>query len=198
MNPYLYDTGWKFNIVRLRADITEILKQYPIPGTDVAFQGDNYRCNRISLVHEPGNPDPIYAGRQLFTYTCGEKNENLVEHESESIFTEFNQEFKHMYVYEVYKEMQCRLNNIGRVRLIRLNPGQQYPWHKDDKTVRYHIAIKTNPKCFMYVQEPYAKYQIPANGSVWSLDTSISHKAENLGNTSRYHLVFGTLGDNQS
>ena len=189
MNPYLYNSGWNFDIVRLQADIFEILKRYPIPGSALSFQGDHYKCNRISLVHEPGNPDPIYAGRQLFKYAADYK---IVELESESNFTEFNKEFRHMYVYEVYQKMQHRLKNtLGRARIIQINPGQRYIWHKDDSTLRYHIAIKTNPKCLMFVKEPYLEQHIPANGDVWILDTSVLHKAENLGEEPRYHLIFG-------
>lgn len=189
MNPYLYNTGWNFDIVRLQADISEILERYPIPGSHLAYQGDIRNCNRISLVHEPGNPDPVYAGRQLFDYV------NACEvnpRESESNFTEFNAEFKHMYVYEVYKELQDRLNNtLGRARIIRMKPRQQYPWHTDDATLRYHIAIETNPECSLYIQKSYYQQHIPANGDVWILDTAALHRADNLGVTVRDHLVFG-------
>ncbi len=171
----------------------EILKRYPIPGTDLSFRGDIHKGNRISLVHEPGNPDPVYAGRQLFDYVS---EFSVNTRELESNFTEFNEEFKHMYVYEVYKELQDRLNNtIGRVRIIQMGSQQHYAWHTDDATLRYHIAIKTNPRCFIYVQDPYHKQHIPADGDVWVLDTAVLHKADNLGRGPRYHLIFGTLGD---
>lgn len=191
MNPYLYNTGWNFDIARLKADVFEILKRYPIPGTDLSFRGDNFKCNRISLVHEPGNPDPVYAGRQLFDYVSDFK---VNPRELESNFTEFNEEFKHMYVYEVYKEIQDRLDiTLGRARIIRMKSQQKYAWHTDDATLRYHIAIKTNSACSMYIQD-YQQH-IPANGDVWALDTAILHKADNLGKGDRDHLVFGTLSD---
>ena len=151
MNPYLYNTGWNFDIAHLKTDVFEILKRYPIPGTDLSFRGDNSKCNRISLVHEPGNPDPVYAGRQLFDYVTEFK---VAPRELESNFTEFNEEFKHMYVYEVYKEIQDRLDiTLGRARIIRMKSQQKYAWHTDDATLRYHIAIKTNSACSMYIQD---------------------------------------------
>ena len=176
-NPYLYDTGWKFDIARLKTDVFQILERYPI-------QDDIWQKNRISLVHEKGNPDPYHAGRQ--TYIASPRKILVPE----SSFTEFNDEFKNMYIYEVYQRMKELTNgNLGRMRIMRLLPGKAYGgWHTDTED-RYHIAITTNSQATICIKDPLFTANVPVDGSVWRLDTSVLHNAFNRGDTERYHIV---------
>lgn len=79
------------------------------------------------------------------------------------------------------------LGNIGEARLMRLTPEECYMAHSDPDD-RIQMTITTNPFCYLIDLEKEKMYHLPADGSVWIMDTSSKHTAVNLGSRDRIHL----------
>ena len=196
LNPYFYRTNMQFDISRLQNDVALILEHYP---SDVAhFGGGQYCYDRISLVHKPGITDPLekvyLSGRQGYL--------GPVADEAESDFTVFNDDFVDMYIHDVYKSLEEQTGKkLGRVRIMRLNPKDSYIWHRD-RGERYHMAIDTHPSATLTCSQalgativnPVTEH-IPADGSVWYLNTDAMHVAANPAAMVRYHLIFNVAFD---
>jgi hypothetical protein len=77
-----------------------------------------------------------------------------------------------------------------RARLIQLVPGAVSDWHTDgtpDKLVlRLHVVIETDPKASFVSDE--GPTHLPAN-HVYLINVNYYHRVENLGESSRTHLV---------
>lgn len=196
LNPYFYRTNIQFDIDRLKNDVNTILEHYP---SDVAyFGGGQYRYDRISLVHKPGITDPLekvyLSGRQGYI--------GPVANEAESDFTVFNDDFVDMYIHDVYRSLEKQIDKkLGRVRIMRLNPEESYIWHRDHGE-RYHMAIDTHPSATLTCSDSLGTTitnpttdHIPADGSVWYLNTDAMHIAANPAETVRYHLIFNVAFD---
>jgi len=79
-------------------------------------------------------------------------------------------------------------NKIYRTRLLILKPHTCYSWHKDP-TFRYHIPIITHRKCKFAFED--LVFHMPADGSLYEVDTRQKHTAFNGRNDegNRLHLV---------
>ncbi len=80
------------------------------------------------------------------------------------------------------------INNyqVGRVRLMKLPPHQCLSWHADS-TDRLHYPIKTNPKCFMVIEDEIK--HLPQN-EWWLANTKENyHTVFNGSEEDRIHLV---------
>lgn len=82
-----------------------------------------------------------------------------------------------------------------RIRLAYMEPGFSIQPHIDydpSYSVRYHIALMTNPNCFLGCIDKQGRrheIHIPDDGSVWFLNTGYKHYAVNKGSSPRIHLV---------
>jgi hypothetical protein len=148
---------------------------------------NNHSDNQFSLTHRPGAGDKCRDGNgSLFDF------KNNVFLDRESSFTEFNDDFKASPFYPVYQTVQAWSPlKIGRVRLMRLPSHQCYSVHKDFD-LRYHLALKTDPRCILYFAEEARGYHIPADGHLYLTDTRHHHTAFNGSPEERIHLVFTT------
>jgi hypothetical protein len=85
---------------------------------------------------------------------------------------------------------------IGRIRLMRLNPHCGLSVHKDD-SIRYHIVIKTNKKSYICHNDnendeliPIGRfYHIPKDNHWYMVNTKETHWVYNGGSEERIHLV---------
>lgn len=82
---------------------------------------------------------------------------------------------------------------LGRVRYMLLESKRGLTVHYDT-SVRYHLAIETNPYAYMAhtVNNPVMKavcYHIPADGSFYCVDTKKEHFVFNGGTDPRIHIV---------
>lgn len=103
-------------------------------------------------------------------------------------FKVFLPEFRDTYLHEIYLRLQDETRNrIGRVRLMNLAPKACYSLHRDP-TVRYHIAIETNPQAFLIFAQGGLRH-LPEDGFCYRVDTRNVHSAMNGGATERIHLV---------
>jgi len=81
-------------------------------------------------------------------------------------------------------EKEIKINQIG---IALFTPGFSFNWHTDHfPTLRWHIPIKTNRKCFLESRE--AKVHME-KFSLWTLDSSKDHRAYNNGKDNRLHLI---------
>ena len=78
----------------------------------------------------------------------------------------------------------------GRTRLIRMRPKSCLSIHADP-TRRYHMALITNPDCYMVgvSGKDGSFHQIPADRILYEMDAHRTHTAMNSGNKDRFHLV---------
>jgi hypothetical protein len=80
-----------------------------------------------------------------------------------------------------------QLGPIGQARLLCLESGESYTAHADPDD-RIHLAVTTNPYSFLVDISGNHLHHIPADGSLWRMDTSKTHVAANWGPRSRVHL----------
>ena len=78
---------------------------------------------------------------------------------------------------------------IGYSRVLILESKRCYTLHKDISK-RIHIPIETNDRCFFVLDDEVIK--MPADGSVYEVDTTKMHTFVNASPTPRIHIV-GTL-----
>ena len=79
------------------------------------------------------------------------------------------------------------LGTIGEARLLKLDCKDAYTVHTDPDD-RIHLAIETNPHAYIMYIENNKMIHLPADGTVWHMDTSKKHMAGNFGGTPRIHL----------
>ena len=88
---------------------------------------------------------------------------------------------------------------VTRTRFAYMAPGHSIKPHIDYNTtysIRLHIPIITNENALMCVKtkDGEQKIHMPADGSVYFLNTGITHWAENNGDEGRIHLVISLNG----
>ena len=78
-------------------------------------------------------------------------------------------------------------NNLYRTRIMKISPKTCYSYHAD-KSPRIHLAVITNPHCFLAVDKEL--FHIPANGNPYLVDTRKPHTALNCTfDCHRIHIV---------
>lgn len=80
-----------------------------------------------------------------------------------------------------------KLDNPGEARLLKLDHAESYTAHSDPDD-RFHLSIITNPHAYVIDLESKKMYHLPADGTLWYMDTSITHVAANFGARERIHL----------
>lgn len=171
---HIIKTG--FNMEDLVRDCQALVSRYSIRSTPRA---DGSTLRSISLTHRPNAEEPVYDGNN--TQFDPKTNARLFE---ERDFSIFNNEMKHTVFYEIYKSMPFK---VGRMRLNLLTPLTVFAMHRDSAP-RAHIAIVTNPYCFLACGSGEG-YHIPADGNVYVFDTTAPHTAYNASNIDRFHLT---------
>jgi hypothetical protein len=136
--------------------------------------------NRLYVTSRPGAADPLHDGEGW-----------LPEGETEANFTVLNAPFVGTAVEDLLKALPCR---YGRIRLMRMSPKSCLSFHRDD-TTRLHLAITTNPACYMIERQDDQGifYHIPADGSLYHMDTRKIHSAMNCSGLPRIHLVVANM-----
>ncbi len=175
--------GLKFNILKLRSDLSEILKfkEFETPGIS--------HFGAIPLNQIPNDKSSI-EGNNIRGVYWTKPNESGVEVSrdieiDEFKYTELVSEFQNTYFKEVYNVISNKFK-IGRVRILLKEPRSTLSWHRDPEP-RLHIPIITNPGCSMVIENT-AKH-LPADGSVWITNNTKYHNFFNGGEQPRIHLV---------
>jgi len=141
---------------------------------------DNYVLGCGSLIYDWENL------KEEFT-TTGElklvvpKKENIIK---DSDFTILCSQFKNTIFEEVYNTVKEKFN-IGRFRLMMINPKTCLSWHTDSSP-RLHYPIKTQEGCMMIIEDEV----FHLNQNTWYMaDTTFKHTALNASKEARIHLV---------
>ncbi|MFY8211408.1 MAG: aspartyl/asparaginyl beta-hydroxylase domain-containing protein, partial [Candidatus Nanopelagicus sp.] len=79
------------------------------------------------------------------------------------------------------------LGDIGEARLLWLKSGETYTAHTDPDD-RIHLAITTNPDCYLIDMDNKLMHHLPVDGQVYLMDTGVRHVASNFGGKPRVHL----------
>jgi hypothetical protein len=93
-------------------------------------------------------------------------------------------QFKGTLFDEVYHELAKKFH-VGRVRLMKSESKTCLSWHTDE-TPRVHYPIKTQPGCFMVIDNEI--FHLPQN-TWWHTNTIPLHTAFNASLETRIHLV---------
>lgn len=157
----------KVDLISLKRDAAKILARYP-------FNDKMQVC----LTHRPGVLDPKQKA-----YEGTGRLRGL--HEMD--FCIFNEEFKDTYIFNLFAK-GSHAYQFGRMRLAILPSHHCYSVHRDVSFRRSHIAIYTNPKCYILFPEKGA-YHIPADGFIYSMNVQEEHTALNGGDSDRIHLI---------
>ena len=84
-------------------------------------------------------------------------------------------------------EVLSSIGPIGEARLLKLHSAETYTAHTDPDD-RIHLAITTNPYCYLQDLTDQRMYHIPVDGELWSMDTGKVHVGVNFGGRERIHL----------
>lgn len=106
----------------------------------------------------------------------------------ETDFSVFNESYKHLYLYEVYKSVP----DIGRFRIMTMDGPKCYTIHKD-LSKRYHYVIETNPECLFLFPGINEMIHIPQDGNLYIVNTLYRHTFVNGSRKRRIHLVMDDL-----
>lgn len=163
-------TNIQIDLSRLQQDFWKFVD-------DIGFT----ESNQVGLTHRPGHANfPDEGVGSLVNKSVGSG-----KYAEEWDYTEFVNEMKHTYMYEIWKTMPF---GIGRMRLVKLPPFKCMSFHSDTEK-RWHIAIETNPNTFFFFEGMEA-HQIPADGYVYKMDATVKHTVFNAHpEKTRYHLV---------
>ena len=123
---------------------------------------------QIGLQTVPGITDPFYATGRITDK----------EHK-ETDFTEFL--FDLPYTNSILKE-----NKVYRARVMRMKSKTCYTYHQD-YSKRLHIPLITNESCFLIVDKEVM--HLPADGSIYIIDTTKYHTAVNASLEERIHII---------
>jgi|TARA_Y100000310_G_scaffold247539_1_gene253148 hypothetical protein len=175
-NDDIYDlTFIKFDIEKLRAayqDLTEV-----VPYSVGMVNG----ILLTKMVNEPSG-DP----RGIFWITNKEGAEEQREQKvDENLYTELRPEIKNTYFEKVYNKLSKHFV-LGRVRILLLKPRKCLSFHRDPEP-RLHIPIISQPGALMVVEDFCT--HMPADGSVYYMNTTKYHSALNGSEENRIHLV---------
>ena len=174
----------KIDLSRLKKELKEIVVKYPF--TEI---------NQLCLTTTRDQGGSVYEDIGSFFHKTNMNHEYVIS------------EFRGGYFNEILGQIKNAFDgHVGRVRLMRLSPKKCYSMHVDSGP-RLHIAIETNPSCFIvFLKQEMSSSQpselttlesdhvfIPTDGHIYFVNTSRSHTSVNAGETDRLHLVFSTL-----
>ena len=133
-----------------------------------------------SLIKDWDNLKIITTGA-VTEYEIPDKTEKLHEQD----FTVLCNIFRNTAFEEIYNILNKKYI-IGRLRLFKSEPKTCLSWHTDKGPSRLHYPIKTQPGCFMVIEDEVKHME---QNKWWITDTSKPHSAFNGSKESRIHLV---------
>jgi|SaaInlStandDraft_1057018.scaffolds.fasta_scaffold50940_2 hypothetical protein len=77
-------------------------------------------------------------------------------------------------------------HDMIRTRVMTMKPKLAYRMHRD-YSMRYHIPLITNENCFFIIDENIIR--LPADGSLYLVDTNYPHTFVNASGELRTHIV---------
>lgn len=145
--------------------------------------------NQIGLTYRPNAERDIWKDCIGSLYDKERKHEVLRERD----FTEINKNIP-LYTKTLLEQLASQERfKLGRTRYMLLESKKGLTVHFDT-TVRYHLAIETNPHAYIAHTTKNQSltalcYHIPADGNFYKVDTKMQHFVYNGGKVPRIHLV---------
>jgi hypothetical protein len=181
----------KFNIERLRNSVDDLMRNYKLH----PYHG------QLCFTHTkeiPEGESSLFLGCGSKRWRWGEKpwddRGELVPRDTplkENDFTDFNEDFKTTYFYDMYLEIS-EYYDIGRMRLMMIPPKKCLSWHIDDEE-RIHVPVITDTSCRLVIEDE--AYYLPANGSSYLCNVTVPHTAFNGHNKmKRFNILFNVIG----
>ncbi|MEQ1723161.1 MAG: aspartyl/asparaginyl beta-hydroxylase domain-containing protein [Pseudobdellovibrio sp.] len=149
---------------------------------------DFKKWKQLSLTSSDGNS--LFDGvGSLYNY---EKKEFIAPTEKFNILNNVfvSTEVESLYMFVKNFAMQNYQVNIGRVRLMRLEPKTCLTYHLDLEEFRFHVPLISNEKCFFVVND--LVYRMSDTSTLYKFKTNLLHTAVNASTEIRDHLVFDT------
>lgn len=178
---HIITTQLKFDPVKMLAEANELYSR---------FQKD-----QINL-RKPHQIDDAIA----ILYGSGSLYQNGRVIDRESSWDCYIEEFKHLYITDVIKEIEQYTKyvysaNIGRARLMKLKQKSNLTMHVDrDDYLRIHVPIKTNADCFFVNDDTVGRMTEVGEGYIFN--SRSRHTAINASREDRIHLVVNVLTNN--
>jgi len=174
-----------FRVTGMEFDPTKLREAYEFAVEKVGFSKGIVNC--ISVTH---CEDGTATTRGIFWTKDENYNEIQIEKPvKENKYIKIEEALRGTYFEEVIKKLSGHYT-IGRVRILKLDPRNSLSYHRDPE-LRIHIPIITNPGSLLVV-ENFATH-LPANGSVYIVNTKKYHTAINGGTSPRIHLVASVI-----
>ncbi len=179
----------KINIQDLKKYLEDIKKISP------PFMKKNGPWGGWSITSSNGEIyDGWQAGEKAYARTTSEEDRQAII----DLFanSEFNTPTKifNEYIENLIAELKLIAPDlrISRIRIALLKPHSEEEayWHQDTDgrdAFRLHIPIETNDKCFFDYKDK--RHYLPADGSIYLINVGKLHRAVNLSQIDRYHLI---------
>lgn len=109
---------------------------------------------------------------------------------SEDDFSTINEEFRGTAFEDFLRQLPFPYR---RARIMRMGKKSCLTIH-NDTCLRYHLAIKTNPACFLVEMDGRTGifHHVPADGYLYEMDGTRNHTAINASKEERIHLVISS------
>ena len=166
--------------------------------TTINFDFERIKTEVYSILDEHNNIPQIgltYSGRAiteqdkiLDSVGSIKDYETNARNFNERDFVHFNEKYIDTELYNLYNA----LGSIGRFRIMNMSGPSCYTIHKD-LTKRYHLVIDTNENCLFLFPSLGKMMHIPADGSLYLVETRIPHTFVNGSRSRRIHLVLDSL-----
>lgn len=166
-------SDYNFEFDKIKSDTLKIIEKYNYP--------------QIGLTHSGKANTP--EDKIIESTGSIMDRETKIKKFEETDFTIFNDEFKNTSLFEMYKSIP----NIGRFRIMVMDGPKCYTIHRD-LTKRYHFVLETNMDCLFLFPKLKQQYHIPADGSLYLVDTRYKHTFVNGSWDRRIHLVLDDIG----
>lgn len=151
------------------------------------FHPDFTIKSRMFITNPPG-VDALYGKPPSSAYDVKAGGYVTVHQEN----MELNSRFKGTYLEEVVSEATSYLEatgfDVGRFRVLKLQPLEAYNVHVDNNEYRFHIPLITSEFAFFITEGDITYMNKP--GVMYQMRTDISHSAINMSNSeTRFHLI---------
>lgn len=147
------------------------------------------KCLQICLNHVNPDSDDIFFGSGSDYNYLKSKEDMKVDLADDRNFIYMCRQFNNTVFEEIHNNLKMHYQ-IGRMRLIKLNPHLCLGWHKDAQD-RLHYPIKTKEGVFMVIEDEPKHLQ----QNKWYLaKTTMNHAALNASNEDRIHLLVTVWG----
>ena len=178
-----FDIG--INIEKLQKELKNFIPKIEEIGWWEGFTGRTDHQTQIAIHGKVGSNNPYHQSCGPQADLAKDVSTNPLTEDS---FDTINDLFKNSYFEDIINLFPI---TVTRVRILRIKSKRSYRLHRD-MTYKFHLPIITNPSnLFIFPEQRHRVIMhLPADGTIYYVDTSESHTFINGSKTDRYHMVF--------